>query len=225
MSKNTFFKTPFWSSFQNQRPDPKVCGERSWLPISKMVWHFTIGSVVWMLELSKVGCEDLASSENKFLKVFFTPFWDPFQNRKPDPKVCGENTWLPTYKMVWHLTISSAVWMLDLSKVGCEDLQRFLWSFLESRSRTLGSILGRFWRLRFYNPTETNLKRIIWSIQLCQDEGLNLSSVSHQKPRTKLSVLLLWDCCQIFAGLSKHLPVFLSGTENIGGGGGGGGWQ
>ena len=22
------------------------CGERSWLPISKMVWHFTIGSAV-----------------------------------------------------------------------------------------------------------------------------------------------------------------------------------
>ena len=41
-----------------------------------------------MLELSKVGCKDLASSENKFKKKSFfkTPFWDPFQNPKPDPK-------------------------------------------------------------------------------------------------------------------------------------------
>ena len=63
-----------------------------------------------------------ASSENKFSKSFFkNPFWDPFQNRKPDPKVCGERTWLPIYKMVWHLTIGSAAWMLELSKVGCED--------------------------------------------------------------------------------------------------------
>ena len=124
-SKNSFFKTPFWSPLKNRRPDLKVCGERSWLPISKMVWHFTICSVVWLLELSKVGCEDLASSEKKVFKKFFlNPFWDPFQNRKPDPKVCGERTWLPIYKMVWHLTIGSAVWMLELSKVGCKVFQR-----------------------------------------------------------------------------------------------------
>ena len=60
----------------------------------------------------------------------------------------------------------------------------------------------------------------------------------NQKPRTKLSVLLLLlllllliDCClqrffraKIFEGayvLSKHLPVFLLGTENVMGGG----WQ
>ena len=65
-SKNSFFLTPFWSPLKNWWPDLKVCGERSWLPILKMVWHFTICSVVWMLELSKVGCEDLATSENKF---------------------------------------------------------------------------------------------------------------------------------------------------------------
>ena len=125
-SKSNFFKTPFWSPFKNWRPDPKVCGERSLLAISKMVWHFTISSVVWILELSKVGCEDLASSENKFKKKFFKPpFWDPFQNKKPDPKVCGERTWLPIYKMVWHLTIGSVVWMLELSKVCCEDFGKF----------------------------------------------------------------------------------------------------
>ena len=100
-----------------------------------MVWHFTICSVVWMLELSKVGCEDLASSENKSTQSFFkTPFWYPFQNRKPDPKVCGERTWLPIYKMVWHLTIGSAVWMLELSKVGCKDFA----SFSEEESRRGG---------------------------------------------------------------------------------------
>ena len=72
-SKNSFFLTPFGALLKNRRPDLKVCGERWWLPISKMVWHFTICSVVWMLELSKVGCEDLASSENKsfFLKPHF----------------------------------------------------------------------------------------------------------------------------------------------------------
>ena len=57
----------------------------------------------------------------------------------------------------------------------------------------------------------------------------------NQKPRTKLLVLLLLlllrDCClrrffcaKIFEGayvLSKHLPVFLLGTENVMGGG----WQ
>ena len=66
---------------------------------------------------------------------------------------------------------------------------------------------------------------------------LPLASMSfYQKPRTKLSVLLLLllllqDCClrrlfhtKIFEGayvLSKHLPVFLLGTENVMGGG----WQ
>ena len=55
-----------------------------------------------MLELSKVGCEDLASSENKFKKkVFLNPLLGHFfQNQKPDLKVCGERTWLPIYKMV-----------------------------------------------------------------------------------------------------------------------------
>ena len=32
--------------------------------IYKMVWHFTIGSVVWMLELSKVGCKYLSGWMN-----------------------------------------------------------------------------------------------------------------------------------------------------------------
>ena len=41
----------------------------------------------------------------------------PFQNWGPDPKVCGERPWLPIYKMVWHFTISSAVWVLELSEV------------------------------------------------------------------------------------------------------------
>ena len=60
----------------------KVCGERSWLPISKM------------------GCNDLASSENKSKNSLFkTPFWGPFQNRRLDPKVCGERLWLPISKM------------------------------------------------------------------------------------------------------------------------------
>ena len=35
-------------------PNPKICSERSWLPIFKMVWHFTICSVVWVLELCEV---------------------------------------------------------------------------------------------------------------------------------------------------------------------------
>ena len=94
ISSKIVFLTPFWSPFKNWRPDPKACGQRSWLPISKMVWHFTIGSVVWMLELSKVGCKDLASSENKY-KNKLKP---PFKNQKPDLKVCGERTWLPIYK-------------------------------------------------------------------------------------------------------------------------------
>ena len=104
------------------------------------MWHFTICSVVWMLELSKVGCEDLASSENKLKKKKKKKknFWDPFQNRKPDPKVCGEWTWLPIYKMVWHLTIGSAVWMLELSKVGCEDFA----SFSERMRRRRGGHFG-----------------------------------------------------------------------------------
>ena len=38
-------------------PDLKACVERSLLPISKMVWHFTIGSVVWLLELCEVFWE------------------------------------------------------------------------------------------------------------------------------------------------------------------------
>ena len=45
------YPTPFLGPFQTQRQDLKVCGERSWLPISKMVWHFTIGLAVWKLEL------------------------------------------------------------------------------------------------------------------------------------------------------------------------------
>ena len=53
------FLKPFWGISKNRRLDPKVCADPPWLPISKMVWHFTIGSAVWMLELSKVGCEDL----------------------------------------------------------------------------------------------------------------------------------------------------------------------
>ena len=59
-------------------------------------------SVIWLLEFSKVGCEDLASSENKLKKTKKKKKkkWDPFQNLKPDPKVCGERTWLPIYKMV-----------------------------------------------------------------------------------------------------------------------------
>ena len=32
-----FLKIPFWDPFQNWKPYPNVCGERSWLPISKMV--------------------------------------------------------------------------------------------------------------------------------------------------------------------------------------------
>ena len=39
------------------RPDTKLSGERSWIPISKIVWHFTIGSSVWLLELSEVEGE------------------------------------------------------------------------------------------------------------------------------------------------------------------------
>ena len=31
------FKKPFWGTSKNQRLDPKVCADPSWLPISKMV--------------------------------------------------------------------------------------------------------------------------------------------------------------------------------------------
>ena len=54
-----FFLNPFLGHSKNQRLDLKVCADLSWLPISKMVWNLTIGSAVWMLELSKVGCKDL----------------------------------------------------------------------------------------------------------------------------------------------------------------------
>ena len=43
-------KKIFLGPFQNWKPDPKVCSERLWLPISKIVWHIKICSVVWMLE-------------------------------------------------------------------------------------------------------------------------------------------------------------------------------
>ena len=59
LSKNIFFlKTPFESPLKNWRLYPKVCGEMTWLPIYKMVWHLTISSAVWMLELSKMSCKD-----------------------------------------------------------------------------------------------------------------------------------------------------------------------
>ena len=53
------FKNTFWGTSKNQILDLKICADLSWLPISKMVWNLTIGSAVWMLELSKVGWEDL----------------------------------------------------------------------------------------------------------------------------------------------------------------------
>ena len=39
--------------------------------------------------------------------------------------------------MVWHLTIGSAVWMLELSKVGCEDVASFSEEEQEEERRTL----------------------------------------------------------------------------------------
>ena len=44
---------------RHEKCDPQVYADPSWLPISKMVWHFTIGKAVCMLKLSKVGCKDL----------------------------------------------------------------------------------------------------------------------------------------------------------------------
>ena len=40
--------------FLKQGPNPKICSERLWLPILKILWHFTIGSAVWVLELCEV---------------------------------------------------------------------------------------------------------------------------------------------------------------------------
>ena len=70
LAENIFFKTPFWAPLQNGGPDLKACGERSWLPISKMVRHFTISSVVWLLELCEVARKILEKIEPPF---FLTP--------------------------------------------------------------------------------------------------------------------------------------------------------
>ena len=35
--QNNFFKTPFWGTSKNQRLDPKVCADSSWLLFKKMV--------------------------------------------------------------------------------------------------------------------------------------------------------------------------------------------
>ena len=76
-----------------------------------------------------MGCEDLASSENKYKQSLFkTPFWDPFQNRKPDLKVCGERTWLPIYKN--GVTLDN--WFSGLDARGLQSgLQRFCGVFSE----------------------------------------------------------------------------------------------
>ena len=44
-----------YKKFLNHFWDPYKISERSLLPISKMLWHFAIGSTVWVLELCEVA--------------------------------------------------------------------------------------------------------------------------------------------------------------------------
>ena len=79
-------------------------------------------------------------------------------------------------------------------------------------------------------PKQTMMN--VWDMCDCLDSVYmsgQCGTCKYQKPRTKLSVLLLLlllllrDCCQIFTipskssqvRLSKYLPVFLLGTENV----------
>ena len=82
-------KNVFWGPFQNRRPDPKVCVERSWLPISKMVWHFMIGSVVWMLKLLEMDA--------KIWQIFWQQFWN-LHNCSMNFRLQG--SWSKTLNMV-----------------------------------------------------------------------------------------------------------------------------
>ena len=57
----------------------KVCGERSWIPISEIVWNFTIGSAVWVLDLCEVAGKNIYGVlvESGSPVIFFLPHQPP----------------------------------------------------------------------------------------------------------------------------------------------------
>ena len=65
----------------------------------------------------------------KYVKFLLMLFLGPFQNWRPNPKVCSvvKDHGFPYLKLcdTSQSVFSSAVWMLELSEVGCKDWQRF----------------------------------------------------------------------------------------------------
>ena len=141
-ANNYFFKTPLWGTSKIQRLDPKICADSSWLPIYKMVWNFTIGSAVWMLELSKVVCKDFceffrrrgrrsrrtlgsilgwlgkgAKKKYFFVNQQFTLAWPrpPLTKSEPPYYVCfSSGPIVALKKMYWPIRPTIYIWTIGI---------------------------------------------------------------------------------------------------------------